>query len=52
MPISESMLVRQPQLLARIDAAVLAAQPLAVDRCVRASDTRTRVRPSRSIASR
>ena len=46
-------LVGRAQLLARVDAAVLAAQPLAVEQ-VGAGEVRTRraVRPSRSIASR
>ena len=52
-PIAASSVVRRAQLLARVDAAVLAAQPLAVEQLGAGElATRMRVRPSRSIASR
>jgi hypothetical protein len=53
-PDRRELLKRRPQLLACVDAALLAAQPLAVEQvcaCERASAGRERVRPSRSIAS-
>ena len=51
-PIDDESVVRRSQLLARIDAAILAAQPLAVEQVARASSGRSRVRARRSIASR
>jgi hypothetical protein len=45
-------LVSGSQLVASVQASALAPQPLAVERCVRASCTRILVRPSRVMASR
>ena len=48
----DEQLVGGAQLLARVDAAALAPQPLAVDQVGAGELPRMRVRPSRSIASR
>jgi len=51
-PDRDEHLVGAAQLLARVDPAVLAAQPLAVEQMRRASSDASRVRLNRSIASR